>query len=98
MEKDIRRLLKRNQIAFESQKSFDWLVLEGKLFIDFFVPDYGGACPKSTPSVSSTPCQNSPEGRLHFEKRTFRTAWGGIYTFMICSALKEIHIYIILFC
>ena len=34
----------------------------------------GGACPKSTPSVSSTHCQNNLEGRLHFEKRTFRTA------------------------
>ena len=41
MEKDIRRLLKRNQIPFVPQKSFDWLVLEGKLFIDFFLPDYG---------------------------------------------------------
>lgn len=41
MEKDIRRLLKRNQIHFESQKTFDWLVLEGKLHIDFFLPEYG---------------------------------------------------------
>ena len=41
MEKDVRRFLRRNHITFESQKTFDWLVYEGKLFIDFFLPDYG---------------------------------------------------------
>lgn len=41
MERDVRRFFKRNQIPFESQKTFDWLVFDGKLFIDFFLPDYG---------------------------------------------------------
>lgn len=43
MEKDIRRLLRRNHIKFETQKTFDWLVYEGKMFLDFFIPEYGVA-------------------------------------------------------
>jgi Protein of unknown function (DUF723). len=43
MEKDIRRLLKRNHIVFESQKSFDWLTFEGRMSLDFFIPEYGVA-------------------------------------------------------
>ena len=41
MEMDIRRFLKRNHLKFESEKTFDWLVYEGKMFLDFFLPDYG---------------------------------------------------------
>jgi very-short-patch-repair endonuclease len=43
MEKDIRQLLRRNHLKFETQKTFDWLVYEGKMFLDFFIPEYGVA-------------------------------------------------------
>lgn len=43
LEKDIRRLLKRNHLLFEFQKSFDWLTFEGKMSLDFFLPEYGVA-------------------------------------------------------
>ena len=43
LEKDIRRILKRNHIVFEPQKSFDWLTFEGRMFLDFFLPEYSVA-------------------------------------------------------
>ena len=41
LEKDIRALLRRNHIKFVAQKTFDWLVYEGKMFLDFYLPDNG---------------------------------------------------------
>lgn len=41
LEKDVRALLRRNHIKFTAQKTFDWLVFEGKMFLDFYLPDYG---------------------------------------------------------
>ena len=41
METDVRRFLRKHHISFISQKTFDWLVFDGKMFIDFFIPDYG---------------------------------------------------------
>ena len=43
LEKDLRAVLKNSHIKFVSQKSFDWLVFEGKMYLDFFLPDYGVA-------------------------------------------------------
>ena len=41
LEKDVRALLKKNHIKFVAQKTFDWLVFNGKMFLDFYLPDYG---------------------------------------------------------
>lgn len=43
MEGEIRHLLLTNNIAFEQEKGFDWLVLHRRLYLDFFLPDYGVA-------------------------------------------------------
>lgn len=43
LEKAVRGLLKRHHIKFESQKTFDWLRYDGKMFLDFFLPDHGVA-------------------------------------------------------
>jgi hypothetical protein len=41
MEGKIRQLLIRNKIEFEQEKGFNWLVYNRKMFLDFFLPDYG---------------------------------------------------------
>lgn len=41
MEGKIRQLLIRNNIEFEQEKGFNWLVYNRKMFLDFFLPDYG---------------------------------------------------------
>ncbi len=41
MEGEIRQLLLKENIIFEQEKSFDWLVFKRKMFLDFFLPDYG---------------------------------------------------------
>lgn len=43
MEKNVRRILEQNHIRYERQKTFEWLTLKGKLFLDFFIPEYGVA-------------------------------------------------------
>ena len=40
MEGKIRQILKRNNIEFEQEKSFDWLTDKRKMYLDFFLPDY----------------------------------------------------------
>ena len=37
MEKDIRRIVDQNHINYEREKTFEWLFLQGKLFLDFFI-------------------------------------------------------------
>ena len=43
MEGEIRHLLLKNNIAFEQEKGFDWLVYHRNLYLDFFLPEYGVA-------------------------------------------------------
>jgi hypothetical protein len=43
LETDVLRMLKSQKIAFEVEKTFDWLVYKGNLFLDFFLPDYSVA-------------------------------------------------------
>lgn len=43
IERDVRRFLKHNFIQYESEKTFEWLVYEDKMFLDFFLPQYGVA-------------------------------------------------------
>lgn len=43
MEGEIRQFLINNNIVFEQEKSFDWLVYNRHMFLDFFLPDYGVA-------------------------------------------------------
>ena len=43
MEEEIRHLLLSNNITFEQEKGFDWLVYHRRLFLDFFLPEYGVA-------------------------------------------------------
>jgi hypothetical protein len=43
LEGEIRQLLIKNNIRFEQEKTFDWLVFNRKLFLDFFLPEYGVA-------------------------------------------------------
>lgn len=43
MESEIRHLLLTNNIIFEQEKGFDWLVFHRNLFLDFFLPEYGVA-------------------------------------------------------
>lgn len=53
---------------------------------------FGGACPKNAPSGASTPSRVAQKADRALNCGLFGQP-GGIYTFMICSALKEIHIY-----
>ena len=39
LENEIRNLLIRNGIKFEQEKKFDWLVSDGNLRLDFYIPD-----------------------------------------------------------
>ena len=43
LEGEIRRLLIKNNIEFEQEKGFNWLVFNRKMYLDFFLPDYGVA-------------------------------------------------------
>lgn len=43
MEGEIRQFLLANNIVFEQEKSFDWLVYNRRMFLDFFLPEYGVA-------------------------------------------------------
>ncbi len=43
LETDVLRMLKLQDIVFEVEKTFDWLVYKGNLFLDFFLPDYSVA-------------------------------------------------------
>ena len=43
MEGEIRHFLIKNNIAFEQEKGFDWLIYKRKMFLDFFLPEYGVA-------------------------------------------------------
>lgn len=43
MEGEIRQLLLTNNIIFEQEKGFDWLVYHRRMFLDFFLPEYGVA-------------------------------------------------------
>ena len=43
MEGEIRQLLLSNGIVFEQEKGFDWLVYNRRMFLDFFLPEYGVA-------------------------------------------------------
>jgi hypothetical protein len=52
LEGEIRQLLIKNSIEFEQEKGFNWLVFKRKMYLDFFLPDYG----------VSIECQ----GRQHF--------------------------------
>lgn len=57
MEKEINFLLKKHNIKFEIQKTFDWLVNKGHLYLDFYLTDYNIAIE----------CQ----GKQHFEEVNF---------------------------
>lgn len=43
LEGDIMKLLKKNDIKFQAEKSFEWLRSENPMHLDFFLPDYGVA-------------------------------------------------------
>lgn len=43
LEKQMRSFLGHNGLLFEEQQSFDWLVDDGHMYLDFFIPDYGVA-------------------------------------------------------
>ena len=43
LEGEIREFLTKNKIKFEQEKTFDWLVFNKKMFLDFFLPEYGVA-------------------------------------------------------
>ena len=43
MEGEVRHLLIANNIVFEQEKGFDWLVYHRRMFLDFFLPEYGVA-------------------------------------------------------
>lgn len=43
MEGEVRHLLLTNNIVFEQEKGFDWLVYHRHMFLDFFLPEYGVA-------------------------------------------------------
>lgn len=43
LEGEIRQFLIKNDIQFEQEKTFEWLVFNRKMFLDFFLPEYGVA-------------------------------------------------------
>lgn len=43
LEGEIRQLLLSKGIVFEQEKGFDWLVYNRRMFLDFFLPEYGVA-------------------------------------------------------
>lgn len=43
MEGEVRQFLIKNNIQFEQEKSFEWLRFNKKMFLDFFLPEYGVA-------------------------------------------------------
>ena len=43
MEGEIRHFLSANKIVFEQEKGFDWLIFNRRLYLDFFLPEYGVA-------------------------------------------------------
>ena len=40
LENSVLEILKKHNVSFECQKSFNWLVLERKLRLDFYLPEY----------------------------------------------------------
>lgn len=40
MEEEIKQFLNQNDIVFEEQKTFDWLINKEPMHLDFFLPDY----------------------------------------------------------
>lgn len=40
METRVRKYLENNNIKYEAQKTFDWLIHKKNLYCDFFLPDY----------------------------------------------------------
>lgn len=57
LEKEIYMFLQQENIRFETQKTFDWLVNKKNMFLDFYLPDYNVAIE----------CQ----GRQHFENNDY---------------------------
>jgi hypothetical protein len=43
MEGEVRHFLLKNNIVFEQEKGFDWLVFHRRMYLDFFLPEYGVA-------------------------------------------------------
>ena len=43
LERDVLRLLQARGIRFQVEKTFDWLVSKGNLYLDYFLPDHGVA-------------------------------------------------------
>lgn len=43
LEGELRLFLIKNDIKFEQEKTFDWLIFHRKMFLDFFLPEYGVA-------------------------------------------------------
>lgn len=43
LEKNLESFLIDNNISFESQKTFDWLIYKSNLYLDFYLPDYNVA-------------------------------------------------------
>lgn len=43
LEGEVRQFLIKNNIVFEQEKGFEWLFFKKKMFLDFFLPDYGVA-------------------------------------------------------
>lgn len=41
LEEEVRELLTIHKISFEAQKTFPWLRFKKKMFLDFFLPEYG---------------------------------------------------------
>lgn len=40
LEREVRLLLKRHKIDFNSQQTFAWLTFDGNMYLDFFLPEY----------------------------------------------------------
>ena len=40
LENEINEFLSSKQIVFDFQKTFDWLINKGHLYLDFYLPDY----------------------------------------------------------
>lgn len=40
LERDVGRILKKKRIRYTQEQSFDWLVDDGPMYLDFFLPEY----------------------------------------------------------
>lgn len=75
LEKGMRSFLGHNGVRFEEQKTFEWLVDDNHMYLDFFIPDYGVA----------VECQ----GIQHFEAFEFWGGEDGLKERQYHDALKR---------